>query len=116
MANAWKCKECGAHCCKRVAVEIETPETEEDFEFFKWYLYHEGVEVYKDRHNTWNVQFTTRCKKLREDSTCEIYDQRPEVCSEYSEENCDSGEEVVISFETPEDVAAYMKEHFKKMQ
>ncbi|MBW2966969.1 YkgJ family cysteine cluster protein [Candidatus Woesearchaeota archaeon] len=114
MGDVWKCKKCGAHCCKTVGVEIDTPKTKADFEFLKWYLFHEGVEVYKDRQGTWNVQFSTRCKKLDKDNMCSIYHERPEVCSGYSEERCDTGEEVVLSFETPEDVDAHMKARFGK--
>src|SRR4029453_2270755 len=33
-------------CCQYVAIEIDTPETQADFDQMRWYLYHPGIEIY----------------------------------------------------------------------
>jgi len=75
-------------CCRHVALEIDDPEDEEDFEQMRWFLLHENVWVFIDHDDSWNLQFNTPCKKL-EKNLCSDYKKRPQICREYSPENCE---------------------------
>ncbi len=105
------CLECDGECCKRLAIDIDLPETEEDFEDFKWYLYHKNVSVYQDEDGDWCVQFETQCKHLDEKGMCKIYKNRPPVCKKYSSEECEMNNEDECKefFEKPEDVDRYVE-------
>ncbi|MBU2442055.1 MAG: YkgJ family cysteine cluster protein, partial [Nanoarchaeota archaeon] len=82
------CEECPGACCKILVVEIDTPETKEEYENILCYLYHKDVKIYIDTDNTWNVQFNTQCKQLDENGNCKIYSERPPVCRESKVEEC----------------------------
>lgn len=87
------CLECNGECCKRLAIDIDEPEDEEDLEDLKWYLYHKGVSVYRDEEGDWCVQFETKCKQLNEKNLCKIYEKRPAVCRKYPSEKCEMNNE-----------------------
>lgn len=115
MKDSKQCRLCG-DCCTTVGIEIETPETHEDFDFIKWYIFHKGLTVYIDRDGTWNVEIATKCNYLGPDKKCKIYDDRPAVCREFSPDQCNVTEEeeeddsVMIEFSTPEAVDDYVSE------
>ena len=104
-------------CCEYVTIEIDKPETQEDYEEIMWYLMHDNVIVYKDEDGDWNVEFQTRCKALGEDGLCKIYKERPKVCRDHKQDECDKygkGEFYTVLFKTREDVIEYMNKHMKK--
>jgi Fe-S-cluster containining protein len=110
------CKGCPALCCKFVAVELEEPEDEEDWDEIKWMLCHENITVYKDNDEDWVAEFETRCKMLDENDHCKIYDKRPQLCRDHDPESCvrhGDGDVYIILFEKPEDVDEY-RELLKK--
>jgi Fe-S-cluster containining protein len=82
------CGLCGL-CCTYVTADIEPPNSVPRASRIVWYLYHEGVSVYWDRDATWMVQFETRCRFFGEDRRCEIYAQRPHVCRDFDERECE---------------------------
>jgi Fe-S-cluster containining protein len=111
------CEECDGKCCKDVAVEIDEPETQEDWDEIRWFLYHENIIVYKDNEGDWLIEFHTRCKHLDENNKCMIYDKRPKTCREHDVESCQvNGEGNIgeIVFRTVEDLEKYLKEQKKK--
>lgn len=108
MGDRDKCIKCGAECCRTVGMDIDAPKTKKDWEYIKWYLFHEGVEVYKTKDGSWTVEFKAKCRHLNKDKTCAIYGDRPAVCREYSEMECDSCDAVPLHFETPEDVDEHL--------
>jgi len=83
------CEECDGKCCRYIATEIDEPETKEDWDEIKWFLYHENVVVYKDNDKEWIVEFRTRCKNLDENNQCKIYDKRPQKCRDHEAESCE---------------------------
>ena len=104
------CDKCGGHCCKMLVVEIDTPETKEDYEDILWYLYHPGIFIYIDTDNAWNVHFDVKCKYLNEQGKCDIYSNRPPVCRNYLVEECDHNmEEIKVFFKTPEKYTEWLK-------
>jgi len=87
----WKetlCSKCKALCCKYITVEIEEPKDDEDLDNIRWYMIHEGVGILVEK-KCWMVRMNARCRYLRKDSTCGIYEHRPEACRQYETENCD---------------------------
>jgi Fe-S-cluster containining protein len=82
------CEHCTAVCCRYVALPIETPETDADFDDVRWYLLHEGVSVFVE-DDDWYISLTTNCRHLQPDFRCGIYETRPKICRKYSTDNCD---------------------------
>lgn len=110
-----KCKGCGK-CCKYVAIEIDKPETKEDFENIKWYVIHKGVKVFQDVEENWFVEFSSHCKFLKSDNLCGIYDKRPSVCRGYDADTClnnNEDYEEKVTFNNLKDVEEYVKKKFE---
>jgi Fe-S-cluster containining protein len=104
------CEHCTGHCCKYVALPIDTPDTRRDFDDIRWYLLHENVLVFVE-DGDWYVQFNTRCRHLQPDHRCSTYDTRPRICREYSTDECEyhAGEyEYEQLFTEPEQLDAYV--------
>ena len=107
-AGANLCEYCTAKCCRYFALPIDTPQTWSDFEFFRWYLLHGQASIFVDE-GTWYLMVHTVCKHLQEDQRCGIYDTRPEICREYSTNNCEYEDDWTYDqyFETAEQVYEY---------
>jgi Fe-S-cluster containining protein len=82
------CQDCGA-CCTYVAAEIDAPTTARDYDQIHWYLTHSGVAVYIDWEGDWFLEFEARCDHLTSAKTCDAYGDRPELCSDFSWEECE---------------------------
>jgi Fe-S-cluster containining protein len=82
------CTECGA-CCRYLAVEIDKPTTNRDYDHIFWYLTHRGVSVYVDWEGDWYIEFETVCEHLTDGGTCGIYRDRPKICSDFSWHDCE---------------------------
>ena len=107
------CTECNAECCRDVAVEMEKPETFDDFETLKWFLAHKNVLIYIDHDGDWMVEFKTECKNLDENGRCSIYNERFTICRQHDPLECvanGEGNFFKRVFRTSEDVDNYMKE------
>ncbi|MCR4414144.1 MAG: YkgJ family cysteine cluster protein [Thermoguttaceae bacterium] len=102
------CAHCSAKCCKYFALPIDTPTEWADFEYIRWFLFHERAAVFVE-NGDWYLLVYTRCKHLREDNRCAIYPARPNVCREYSTTNCEYEDDWVYDhyFETSEQVEEY---------
>ena len=103
------CDHCIAKCCRYFALPIDTPEEEKDYQYIRWYLLHERASVFVDE-GTWYLLVHTKCKHLGDDNRCGIYNTRPQICREYSTENCEYEDEWCYEqyFETAEQVEEYM--------
>lgn len=82
------CNSCGA-CCRYVAVEIDRPTTPRDYDQIHWYLTHGKVAVYIDWEGDWYLEFETVCDHLTSAAMCDVYRERPEICSDFSWETCE---------------------------
>jgi Fe-S-cluster containining protein len=102
------CEYCTAKCCRYFALPIETPEEYSDFEYIRWYLLHGGASVFKE-DDDWYLLVHTECKHLQANNLCGIYETRPEICREYTTDNCEYDDEYTYEFylETAEQVAEY---------
>ena len=102
------CAYCTAKCCKYFALPIDTPDTWKDFEYLRWYLLHDRASLFIDE-GCWYLMVHTRCKHLRDDNLCGIYETRPDICREYTTDNCEYESDWTYDnyFETPEQVFEY---------
>jgi Fe-S-cluster containining protein len=108
------CEKCDAKCCKHIALEIDKPESKEDFEDIRWYVAHKNVNIFVE-DGDWYIEFLTPCEHLNKDNKCEVYETRPKICKDYSEEECvfgDYKEELI--FHSLEELDSYIKEKFEK--
>ncbi len=82
------CEQCAAACCRYLAIPLDRPHSARDYDDIRWYLMHESVSVFVEEGD-WFIQFQTRCRNLRADNRCGVYESRPEICREYEPGDCD---------------------------
>ena len=104
------CDYCTARCCRYFALPIDPPKTQQDFDFIRWYLLHDKATVFVD-DDSWYLLVHTVCKHLQSNNMCGIYHTRPQICRDYSTDNCEYGDDEVYDmyFETAEQIADYME-------
>ena len=104
------CDHCTAKCCRYFAMPIDTPESFKDYEFVRWYLLHEHATVFTEDED-WYLLVHTPCKHLGDDHRCGIYDTRPQICRDYTTDNCEYEDDWTYDryFETSEQVGEYME-------
>jgi hypothetical protein len=88
LPGAHPCRDC-AQCCRYIATQIDDPTAFRDYEHIFWYLAHRDVSVYIDHDGDWYLEFRTVCRHLAPSGTCEIYAERPQICEDYSFEECE---------------------------
>jgi Fe-S-cluster containining protein len=113
--NPVGCLTCGL-CCTYIAVAIDGPISAKAATEILWHLYHDGISVYRDGDDEWMVQFESRCRHLLPDNKCAIYEQRPHICREYSEESCEvNAEGEGVTFYAPDEFLAYLEKKNKRI-
>lgn len=102
------CDHCTAKCCHYFALPIEEPNCRKDFDYIRWYLLHERATVFvEDR--SWYLLVHTTCKHLQADHRCGIYETRPQICRDYTTDECEFDDDWCYEqyFETPEQIDEY---------
>jgi Fe-S-cluster containining protein len=102
------CAYCTAKCCRYFALPIETPTAWEDFDHMRWYIMHGKTAIFVD-DDTWYLLVYGDCEHLLPDNRCGHYDERPQVCRDYSTKNCEFDDEGCYDkfFESSEQVWEY---------
>jgi Fe-S-cluster containining protein len=102
------CQYCTAKCCRYFALPIDTPDVQQDFDYLRWYLLHDRASVFTE-DGTWYLLVHTRCQHLQDDNRCGIYATRPQICRDYTTDNCEYEDEWTYDhyFETSEQVQQY---------
>ena len=102
------CDYCGGKCCKYFALGIDEPVDWEDFDRIRWFVCHEHAAIFTE-DESWFLLVQTRCRNLDENSRCTDYENRPNVCREYSTERCEYDDTWVYDrlFETPQQIQEY---------
>ena len=102
------CSYCTAKCCHYFALPIEHPESFEDWEYVRWYLLHHGATIFKE-DDTWYLLVHSVCQHLRSDHMCGIYETRPQICREYSTNECEYEDDWLYEqyIETAQQAAEY---------
>lgn len=88
---------CKAGCCNYLSLPIDTPRSDRDFDDVRWYLMHEDTHVYK-HEGDWYLLVLRKCRHLRDDKLCGIYDRRPAICAEYDPADCEFTAKVAYDF------------------
>jgi len=84
-----KCGYCyGTKCCSYITQQIETPRSKADFDLMLWQISHRSVRFYQD-DDGWFLLIDTQCLHLEPDGACGIYETRPQICREYSNDYCE---------------------------
>lgn len=99
-------------CCRHIAIELDKPDTFEEFTEIIWYLMHENVVVGIDHEDEWYIEFKTKCKALNKDNRCDIYELRPQICRDYDPEECErngEGEVWKYCFTNREEFLKYLE-------
>lgn len=113
-----KCGYCtNSYCCTYVTEELTAPKSKEDYEHMLWQVSHEGVEVYKDDEGWW-MMVSGRCTHLQPDGACGIYDVRPQICRDHTNDYCEfdspAEDDYDLYFPDYETLLKYCKKRFKR--
>lgn len=109
------CLECGK-CCTYVAVGINAPTTPRTATDILWYLYHQGVSVYRDHDGEWAVMFDARCRHLQDDLLCSVYADRPHICRAFDNTGCEvNAPGGMTVYRQPAEFLGYLKEKRPKV-
>ena len=102
------CEHCTAKCCHYFALPIEQPNSRKDLDYMRWYLLHEHATIFAEG-DSWYLLVHTTCKHLQNDFRCGIYETRPQICREYTTDECEFEDDWCYEkyFETPEQIDEY---------
>ena len=112
-----KCSFCtGSICCTYVTQHLDAPRSKEDFRQLLWQVSHNNLKIYKD-DDGWTLLVEGSCQHLQIDGGCGIYDVRPEICRDHSNDYCEfdapSEDGFDLYFENYDDLLKYCKKRFK---
>ena len=118
MTPETKCSYCtGSKCCTYVTQAIDTPRSKQDFDYLLWQVSHRNVRVYKDE-GAWYLLFDSPCNHLGRDGRCGIYETRPQICREHSNDYCEfdapAEEGFELYFDGYESLLNYCRKRFKR--
>lgn len=114
-----KCDLCtGSICCTYITHELDAPKAMKDFDYLMWQVSHENVAVFKDEDG-WFLSITQPCVHLLPDGgRCGIYETRPEICREHSNDCCEfdgpAEEDFDLYFDSYESLDKFCRKRFKK--
>lgn len=102
------CAYCTGKCCRYFALQIDEPETREDFDHIRWYMLHGPVSVFVE-DGTWYLMVMSDCQHLLPDNRCGGYETRPQICRTYTTDNCEFDDDACYDklFETAEQLWEY---------
>jgi len=84
-----KCSFCkGSTCCTYFTHQIDTPRSMEDFDMLLWQVSHAHTQTYKDSDG-WFLLVNTPCTHLEVDGRCGIYETRPQICRDHTNDECE---------------------------
>lgn len=84
-----KCGFCtNTTCCTYYTQQVDTPTTKADFDHLLWQISHANTRLYQDEDG-WFLLVDNPCTHLLHDGRCGIYDSRPQICRDYSNDFCE---------------------------
>lgn len=113
-----KCSYCtNSSCCHYITQHIDTPRSMEDFDIMLWQVAHASTQLYKD-DDGWFLVLLNSCVYLWKDGRCGIYDKRPQICRDHSNEDCEFNDphnvdDYELYFEDFDSLDAYCRKRFK---
>lgn len=112
-----KCSFCkGSKCCTYITQKIPGPKSKHDFDHLLWQLAHQQVQLYRDSDG-WYLLINHPCRFLQPDGRCGIYETRPQLCRDYTNDFCEydqpAEEGFDLFFPDYESLDAYCRKRFK---
>lgn len=112
-----KCDLCtGSICCTYITHQLDKPKTKKDFDYLLWQVSHDNIAVFKD-DDGWFLSIKQSCAHLLEGGRCGIYEMRPEICREHSNDCCEfdgpAEDDFDLYFNSYESLNKYCKKKFK---
>lgn len=112
-----KCSYCpGTKCCTYITQGIDSPRNIGDFDHLLWQIAHLNTQVYKD-DDGWFLLLHNKCQFLQDSGLCGIYETRPQVCRDYSNDFCEYDEPAEdgfeLFFENYDSLLKYCRKRFK---
>ena len=112
-----KCIKCvQSICCNSINQKIPTPKTREDFDHLIWQVSHENISIFKDSDG-WFLHVYANCSHLLPNGICSIYENRPWVCREYTNDFCEYDVSIKdaseLWFATHKKLEEYCRKKFK---
>ena len=113
-----KCGFCtNSTCCTYLTQHLDTPRSMEDFDTLLWQVSHHNTQAYKDEDG-WFLLVNNRCGHLLPDGRCGIYEDRPQICREHSNDGCEfdgpaSAEDFDLFFPSYASLLKYCRKKFK---
>ena len=113
-----KCDLCtGSICCTYITHELDAPKSMKDFDYLLWQVSHTNVGVFKD-DDGWFLSIKQPCDHLLEGGRCGIYEERPEICREHSNDSCEfdgpAEDDFDLYFDSYAALEKYCSKRFKK--
>ncbi|MFK7734269.1 MAG: YkgJ family cysteine cluster protein [Pseudomonadales bacterium] len=110
------CGQCSKSlCCRYITVPIDSPRSMREYDNLLWMVSHRGVRVYRDVDG-WGIQTMNSCEHLLPGGGCGIYDTRPIVCREHSNDDCEfvrEEDDSVLEFNSHASLDEYCRQKFK---
>ena len=112
-----KCSFCTKSlCCRYITQEIETPRSIRAFDLLLWQLSHQDVQLFTEGSD-WYLIVNNPCQHLQEDGGCGIYEKRPFICRDHTNDNCEfdapAEESFDLFFDGYESLDNYCRKRFK---
>lgn len=115
LSSETKCRYCVRNCCTYITQKVPAPRSKEDFSYLLWQVSHKDVEAYKDTDG-WYLMFRSRCEHLLPSGRCGNYENRMQICRQYSNAYCEfdaSAEEgFKLIFKDYDALLRYCKQRF----
>ncbi len=84
-----KCAQCfDSKCCQYITEPMDTPRSIRDFDMILWQVSHKNIHCFKD-DSGWYLTSFGQCEHLGDRGQCNIYHQRPFICREHSNQQCE---------------------------
>lgn len=114
-----KCTFCkGSTCCTYFTHQIDTPRTMADFDLLLWQISHLNTQLYKDEDG-WFLLVNNRCSHLLPGGLCAIYENRPQICRDHSNDDCEfdgpaDADDFKMYFPDYQALLQYCRKRFKR--
>lgn len=113
-----KCDLCSnSKCCTYITQGVDTPRSKADFEHLLWQVSHKNIQAYKDSDG-WYLLINNTCMHLLGDGRCGIYNERPAICREHSNDYCEydapAEEGFDLFFDGYQSLLKYCKKRYKR--
>lgn len=104
-------------CCTYVTQQLETPRSMMDYDYLLWLVSHKNVSIFQD-DDGWFLSAANPCLHLQPDGRCGIYEKRPQICREHSNDCCEfdgpAEEDYKKYFDSYESLDRYCRKKFQK--